>query len=936
MRNALILLLIFAFCIFVLSNLIKKPISRSGSGDQDQPFFNNPPFSKDPPFSNDENGNEGITVVNGTPRPKIGAIVFKSFEESDVWIRTLPVIEIGIHICVNASIYNEFFDSVNVMKNYFIGKVSEMRDYYYRDLRVNLTLYSIKYYTTDNDQPWKFDDPYNTSRAFITHILNHCSHKYAKGESLFPNADDSSYEDYNVVSTWSEYVPMNEVNALNSYFMENYISLSGESDLNSRVNEYVNKVSRIWLLHYSNSGSLGPFLNDNIIRGMYQGPSVFHAGIDLSTASHELGHTLGLFHPQDVELGDGQLSKGSYEKVRGVTYDLKMCSFLSPHGGVWGMSDGVNPKQGVTETELQSSIKTCDSFDMMKNDNVNFVQYESHNDEYSFSEGFQCDHLSPWKWKGDYITSESQIDDMNSTINDLSEIKNLPCWKHDQGMSEYGGQRFLYGSLYPNISHNSYIEWLNVQCNEHAYDRNIHDFANHYNYNDNSQILTNVDCSNFNLTGPYQRTMHSRTGGSFMGYYIYEHKGLVPEEIFYARKMIEYLISISPESRREEIVKPADESTNIPREVEYFYDTTNSALVLVLDSDRRSGTVYANMHAHTMINMRCELMKCSFEILFNEQVDMDIETCINFFNPSHVEIEKQDTKYIINIKRPYKLNYIVVSHNQYSPKGHWSCFKRNYSTYPKFSSTNLAPSSEEIFDTSLRKLPLMKLHFNKQIDEIGIFIRYMTAVGLNEMVGADEPLIVNRNGIIRNNDYDENSIKSELSIISTYPNPSIIIRTPPFPGHISLPPYSTNFYEMYKNKKETFNNANPMMTDETLIGHDNEIIFQQDYKDIQWMSPVVKFKNTNFEFEKDYIWGTGAHEYENFTPNLQNGFGSDRPNPLLSNVTQDDKTIVYASQNFHTQGNRSNCIHNGTMEDSCYNMEKPESSETVIEPAYSY
>ena len=241
-----------------------------------------------------------------------------------------------------------------------------------------------------------------------------------------------------------------------------------------------------------------------------------------------------------------------------------------------------------------------------------------------------------------------------------------------------------------------------------------------------------------------------------------------------------------------------------------------------------------------------------------------------------------------------------------------------------------------MFNTAIRKLPLVKLNFDKPINEIGLFIRYITAVGLNEMVGADEPLIVNRNGVIRNNDYNELSVKTETSIESTYPTQSIIIRTPPFPGHVSLPPYSGKFYEMYKYKKDEYQNSNPIMNDNTMIGHNNEIIFEQDYKDIKWMSPVVKFVNTDFEYEKDYIWGTGAYEYEDFTTNLKDGFGNDRPNIVLSNVTQNDKTIVYGVQNFHPRYQRADCINTGTMTDTCYNMRRPESTETILENAYAY
>jgi hypothetical protein len=878
---------------------------------------------------------EDFTATTDSADTSLGSAdlpTLRSFDEIDNWISTKPVINLNIHVCMNAQTNNIVgltkLGPTNVWA-YFSNIVeNQANEYLMRDLRINLTLHSVKFYTNETDHPWSSEDT-ETSNRFRRHIIDHCGYKLLNNEPLLSNATDGDYTgSYStVVTSWSSSSPVNEDTKLHSYFMEDYIDRSASTTLEERVESYLSEVSRVWVLHYTNAGSESPLHVKGPATawdGLYEGPPTFGASADVDVFVHEFGHTLGAKHPQDIDTGDGQVEKGSYEKARGINYNFKMCSFHQPQGGVWGLSQGVETKPGVSDDMLKSSIKHCDASD--PNAQVAFLRYDGTN--WAEDTGMQCDHLHPWQWKNKYITSMEQINEMNQHIDTLDIIDNLPCNKRDHGMdSEYGSKRLLYGELYPVISHNQQIDYGPIECNEEVIDSNT-DMNENRKYRDLNHPGLNMKskCSYLNNTGHWQRNMHGRTGGSCMGYSHYRHAGFMPNEVPYIRlnteKLIDQgevkMIDFDPnQSVPNLIISDPQPTLRIARPINYFYDTSNSGLILVQStSDPRKARVYANMYAHSMVNKYCDLFKAKFEILHSSPTQITgVKTCLNFFKPSNLSFDDgEQGKLTVTVKRPYKLNFVVNHQAKYSHKGEWHIFKRHYATYPFFASVDRSAQSESEFNgfdnvQAGRKIPIVELQFAENVRSLGLFINYMTAVAKEELIGMDEPLIVNRNGVVRQTDYNPISPIDENSIQSDHPH--ILVRRPPFPGHISLPPYTGNYYEMYADKSSNFKLSNLRMNDGSVLGDGDQIVFQQYYADIGISSDRVVFRNTGgYEFAEDELFGEGD-------VNMPVGWTHSTQNKLLT-------TTGGASQNWASiphvpKSEREECIQNGDMSKRCFN-----------------
>jgi hypothetical protein len=882
-----------------------------------------------------------------------------TFEEMDTWLSTKNVINMGIHVCVNSQTLNQYIvgergvaRNDNAIWDYFSNLINnDSNTYLVRDLRVRLSLQSVKYYTNIGEHPWKREDV-PTSNEFRRHIIDHCGYKLLNEEALFTNATDTSYPDItNAITSWTDQPNVNENDLLTSYFSTNYIDRSRNTDLENKVISYFTDVSKVWMLHYTNSGSgspphlTGPAKSwDN----RYEGPWTFGASLDTNTFVHEFCHSMGGKHPQDVDVGDGHVEKGSYEKARGINYNSEMCSFHQPQGGVWGLSMGVDPKSPDLLGFLKSQIKHCDA--SAPNGQVAFIRKDDRVTTQSFIEetGFQCDHLHPWKWKNEYITSLNQIEDMNTSIDSLDIIDNLPCNKRDHGMDKnYGPKRLLYGELYPIVSHNQQIDYGPVQCNEEVDERTDMDQNRMYRNLPDSSSHKHMEknCILLNNTGHWQRNMHGRTGGSCMGYSHYQHPGFLPNEVQFIRNHMERLIEEadqikirfpSPYIRNGQtltnvLYTQPEPVTSIDRPIQFFYDTANSGLVLIQSGDKRTAYVYANMYAHTMVNKRCDLFKAKFEVLYSGSTEPVVKTCLNHFRPSNINTQTStigiNKTCTITVKRPYKLNFEVNELTEHSNKGNWVTYKRNYLNYPHFSTIDESAVDETIFhgfyeNMLCRKIPIVKLEFSTAVTSLGIFINYMTAVATDELIGMDEPLIVNRNGVVRSTDYNPTDNIHENSIETNHSN--VLVRYPPFPGHVSLPPYSNNYYEMYADKANDFKLSNLKMIDGSLLGDSDQIVFQQNYVDINVTSDRVTFRNNEFLHSKDTTYAFG-------NTGMPSGYFTDTDeyhNTLKTN--SDDLTEDWSATNYETLQNRIDCRRDGNMSVACLNMTRITSTETVL------
>ena len=916
------------------------------------------PRKKNTPSSTATNPNDAISMntPSSTATNPNDAISMNTFEEMDTWISTKNVINMGIHVCVNSEILNIHIlgrgvaRNDNAIWNYFSNLINnDSNTYLVRDLRVRLSLQSVKYYTNIGDHPWKQEDV-TTSNEFRRHIIDHCGYKLLNGEALFTNATDTSYPNItNAITSWSNQTNVNENDLLTSYFSTNYIDRSRNTVLMNKVISYFTDVSKVWMLQYTNSGSgspphlTGPAKSwDN----RYEGPWTFGASLDTNTFVHEFCHSMGGKHPQDVDVGDGHVEKGSYEKARGINYNSEMCSFHQPQGGVWGLSMGVDPKSPDLLGFLTSQIKHCDT--STSNGQVSFIRKDDGTQSFIEETGFQCDHLHPWKWKNEYITSLNQIEDMNTSIDSLDIIDNLPCNKRDHGMDKnYGPKRLLYGELYPIVSHNQQIDYGPVQCNEEVDERTDMDQNRMYRNLPDSSSRKHMEknCILLNNTGHWQRNMHGRTGGSCMGYSHYQHPGFLPNEVQFIRNHMDRLIEEadqikirypSPYIRHGQtltnvLYTQPEPVTSIDRPIQFFYDTANSGLVLIQSGDKRTAYVYANMYAHTMVNKRCDLFKAKFEVLYSGSTEPVVKTCLNHFKPSNINTQTStigiNKTCTITVKRPYKLNFKVNESAVFSNKGNWVTYKRNYTNYPHFSETEEDAVNETIFDgfggnMLCRKIPIVKLEFSSPVTSLGIFINYMTAVATDELIGMDEPLIVNRNGVVRSTDYNPTDNIHENSIETNHSN--VLVRYPPFPGHVSLPPYSNNYYEMYADKANDFKLSNLKMIDGSLLGDSDQIVFQQNYVDINVTSDRVIFRNNEFLHSKDTTYAFG-------NTGMPSGFFTDTDeyhNTLKTN--SDDLTEDWSATNYETLQNRKDCRRDGNMSVACLNMTRITSTETVL------
>jgi hypothetical protein len=168
---------------------------------------------------------------------------------------------------------------------------------------------------------------------------------------------------------------------------------------------------------------------------------------------------------------------------------------------------------------------------------------------------------------------------------------------------------------------------------------------------------------------------------------------------------------------------------------------------------------------------------------------------------------------------------------------------------------------------------------------------------------------VNRNGVVRQTDYEPSDSIHANSIQSNHPN--IIVRNPPFPGHVSLPPFTNNYYEMYADKASDFKLSNLQMKDGSILGDGNQIAFQQYYADIDQTSERIVFENTGaYEFAEDQVFGEGD-------VNMPSNWTHSERNSLMT--TNNNASQTWASTSYVPLSERQECIQNGDMSKRCFN-----------------
>lgn len=705
---------------------------------------------------------------------KNNTTTFKTFEQSQKWLSSRPIISINVYVIMDKNAYGYLFNENTTDQEVidFVSNVyNQTNNITLRDLRIRVIPKYVKIYRPNDVQPWDVE-PYNND--FL---------QFFNFGAQDPNVFD-----------------LQEANLVH---LCGYGNAAGKP------------------LYYRNKDKSKLLYDEEFELHQY----TFMSSLDPITLGHELGHAFGAYHEGDFDIGKGPYGR-AYEQPMAMGYDHKIVSINRPHGGVWGLTkNGIEPLDDSQEALdlLKYQLKVADNTAGIFQTPCAFPGDRNEGNIILRENWYISDRFKPWKWKGEYVVRLSQIEEMNEEIEKLDELKGLPCDRYDHSMDvKYSTKRFLYED--DELQHCTYYNWITYWKYEHS----LKSAQTNKGYigigDDNGGYNRDIDWGwaeifspqYLNSFGQQYRQMHSINGSPLTSYAPVRFDGYGNYEIFWNRICFERMVYQSglEDDLYEDTFFDESHFTN-PGEKPLF-DLSEHSLIGVLNSEKTECIIYANTYAYSMLNRHFTLGKLKFNVLLDNNNIESWSLNTQLFKYEHTTFENNT----FTIKRPGYIK-IVPNNTIYTTPINWVTYKKICNLWETDNTIiENANTQDNPWMFKSRKLPLIKIKFTNSVSQtnnFGLHLNYMKTLGLNyDEEGIQEPVIVNKNGTILLEEYDENLVEYS-NFTNIYENSM----KKDIHG-LSLPVINGGEYlDIFSNVTPEFNFNRPVLTDGSNFGENN-------------------------------------------------------------------------------------------------------------------